>query len=156
MDYIGNMDILNTHKTAFLCSRKCSAEVILKTYDWAIEMRNRDKCIISGFHSRIEKDVLKYLLKGAQPLIIVLARGMKKRFGPELDAAFKQQRLLVIAPFDEKVKRVTEETSFIRNKYMLELADAIHIPYYTKGGLIEQAIQSSGCKIPPTTNEYIK
>jgi len=143
MNYLGNMDILNNHKIAFLCSRKCPAEIVLKAYDWAINMRDTGKCVISGFHSRIEKDVLKYLLKGSQPLIIVLARGMKKRFKPELREAISQGRLLVIAPFDDKVKYITEETAYIRNKYMLELADEIYVPYYTKGGLIEQALKSS-------------
>jgi predicted Rossmann fold nucleotide-binding protein DprA/Smf involved in DNA uptake len=144
MDYLGNMDILNNHKTAFLCSRKCPAEIVLNAYDWAIKMRNTGNCVISGFHSRIEKDVLKYLLKGTQPLIIVLARGMKKRFSYELKKAIEQERLLVVAPFDEKVKRVTEETAYIRNKYMLELAEEVYVPYYTKGGIIEQAMMSLG------------
>lgn len=152
MHYLGNMEILGNYKTAFLCSRKCPAEIILQTYEWAIEMRDSGKCVISGFHSRIEKDVLKYLLKGSQPLIIVLARGMKKRFEPELAAAVAEQRLLIIAPFEEKVKRVTKETSHIRNKYMLELADAIHIPYYTKGGMIEQALEAAGHNMPLSGN----
>ncbi len=154
MNCLGSMDILNNHKTAFLCSRKCPAEVILQTYEWAIGMRDRGECVISGFHSRIEKDVLKYLLKGSQPLIIVLARGMKKRVESELAAAVAEQRLLIISPFEEKVKRVTKETSHLRNKYMLELADAIHIPYYTKGGMIEQALDAAGRNIPLSGNNY--
>ncbi len=146
MKYLGNKEILNNHKTAFLCSRRCPAEIVLKAYDWAIAMREAGKCVISGFHSPIEKDVLKYLFKGNQPLIIVLARGMKKRFKLELREAIEQGRLLVIALFDEKVKYVTEETAFTRNKYMLDLAEEIYVPYCTKGGLIEQAITSVGSK----------
>lgn len=30
----GNTDILNLQKTAFLCSQKCPADVVLKSYDW--------------------------------------------------------------------------------------------------------------------------
>lgn len=36
---IGNIDLLKLSKTAFLCSRKVPASVILKCYDWAIEQR---------------------------------------------------------------------------------------------------------------------
>jgi hypothetical protein len=72
------MDLLKLHKTAFLCSRKCPAAVVLKAYDWAIEQREKGICVISGFRSRIEKDVLHYLLKGTQPIIVALVRGMKK------------------------------------------------------------------------------
>ena len=66
MKYIGNQQILSIQKTAFLCSRKIPASVVLKCYDWAIEQRVAGKCVISGFHSQIEKDVFHYLLKGKQ------------------------------------------------------------------------------------------
>src|SRR5687768_6450477 len=84
MKTLGNTDILSLHKTAFLCSRKIPASVVLQCYDWAIEQRNRGNCVISGFHSQIEKDVLHYLLKGNQPIIIALARGFKKKLENEL------------------------------------------------------------------------
>jgi hypothetical protein len=39
----------------------------------------KDSCIISGFHSQLEKDVLHYLLKGKQLIMIALARGLKEK-----------------------------------------------------------------------------
>ncbi|MCK9196313.1 MAG: hypothetical protein M0P16_04950 [Syntrophales bacterium] len=36
-----NMDLLILHKTAFLCSSKCPAAVVLKAHDWAIEQREK-------------------------------------------------------------------------------------------------------------------
>ena len=77
-DTRGNKKILNLHKTAFLCSRKVPANIILKSYDWAIKQRDKGMCIISGFHSKIEKDVFHYLIKGDQPIIMVLERHFKK------------------------------------------------------------------------------
>lgn len=71
-DSIGNKSILKLPKIAFLCSRQVPAPVILKCYDWAIEQRDAGNCIISGFHSVIEKDVLHYLLKGKQPKLLHL------------------------------------------------------------------------------------
>jgi hypothetical protein len=76
---LGNTELLELHKIAFLCSRKIPASVVLKCYDWAIAQRKRGNCIISGFHSTIEKDVFHYLLQGTQPVILALARGMKKK-----------------------------------------------------------------------------
>lgn len=73
MKHAGNYELIELPKTAFLCSRHVSASIILKCYDWAIDQRNGNGCIISGFHSQIEKDVLHYLLKGKQPIIIALA-----------------------------------------------------------------------------------
>jgi len=37
MEIWGNKEILKLNKTAFLCSQKCPAEVVLKSYDWAKE-----------------------------------------------------------------------------------------------------------------------
>jgi hypothetical protein len=66
-EQIGNNELIRLHKTAFLCSRKVPASIVLKCYDWAITQREAGNCIISGFHSQLEKDVLYYLLKGKQP-----------------------------------------------------------------------------------------
>lgn len=142
----GNAEILKQHKVAFLCSRKCPANIVLKSYDWAIEQREKGVCVISGFHSKIEKDVFHFLLKGTQPIILALARGMRKRLEPELQAALDANRLLIIAPFNETVKRVTAETAFQRNRLMAELADEILIAYASKGGSLEKLIDSLDSK----------
>jgi hypothetical protein len=85
---LGNKELLNLPKAAFLCSPSISFAVVLKCYDWAIEQREKGTCVISGFQSQIEKDVLYYLLKGKQPVIVALAHGMKKRVDPKLKPAF--------------------------------------------------------------------
>ncbi|MCY7310140.1 MAG: hypothetical protein LH619_05120, partial [Chitinophagaceae bacterium] len=54
---LGNIELVKLHKTAFLCSRKVPASIVLKCYDWAIEQREKGNCIMSGFHSQLEKDV---------------------------------------------------------------------------------------------------
>jgi len=118
IEFIGNKDILNELKTAFLGSRKYPPDVVLKSYDWAIEQRDKGNCVISGFHSQIEKDVLHFLLKGKQPIIMVLARGMQKRFKPELKQAVKENRLLIVTPFEKTVIRPTTKTAIIRNRYL--------------------------------------
>ncbi|MFQ5688489.1 MAG: DNA-binding protein, partial [Candidatus Scalindua sp.] len=94
-----------------------------------------------GFHSRIEKDVFSILLKGNQPIILVLARGMKKRWPAEIKEAVKNDRLLIISPFDESAKRITQETANRRNEIMADLADEIFLAYYTKGGNLHNLIR---------------
>lgn len=144
---LGNSEILNLPKTAFLCSRKVPASIVLKCYDWAIEQCEQGNCVVSGFQSQLEKDVLHYLLKGHQPIILVLARGMKKQLEPDLQKALDQNRLLIITPFSEDVKRVTEKTAQIRNRMMIELADTITLGFISKGGLLEELIKGIEKKI---------
>jgi predicted Rossmann fold nucleotide-binding protein DprA/Smf involved in DNA uptake len=137
---IGNKELLKLRKIAFLCSREIPASVVLKCYDWAIEQREKGNCVISGFHSKIEKDVFHYLLAGSQPVIIALARGMKGKIEPELKTAIEAGRLLIISPFENKVKRVTVETAERRNRFMIELADEVVIGFAANGGIIEKLI----------------
>ena len=141
VSYFGNKNILEAHKTAFLCSRKCPSEVVIKSLDWAVKKKNTGQCVISGFHSRIEKDVFNILLNGTQPIILVLARGMKTHWSPEIKTAINQERLLVISPFEKNITRTTQETANIRNKYMTEIADEIYIPYYTPNGNLDKLIK---------------
>ena len=61
LQYIGSKDILQKN-ISFLCSRKCPSGIILKSYDWAVEQKEKGNCIISRFHSKIEKVVLRILL----------------------------------------------------------------------------------------------
>jgi hypothetical protein len=137
---LGNKDILNLPKTAFLCSRQIPASVVLKCYDWAIAEREAGNCVISGFHSPLEKDVLHYLLKGTQPIIIALARGLKIRVEAELKKPLDQGRLLIITPFEASVKRVTIATAAIRNRMMIEIADKVVVGYASPGGQLEQLL----------------
>lgn len=143
---LGNTDLLKLLKTAFLCSRQVPASVVLKCYDWAIEQREKGNCVISGFHSQIEKDVLHYLLKGKQPIIVALARGLKEKVEPEFEKPLQDGRLLIISPFDKTVKRVTEQTAETRNKLMTELAGQITIGYASAGGQLEELLK--GIKKP--------
>jgi len=113
----------------------------LKCYDWAIEQREQGVCVISGFHSQLEKDVLHYLLKGKQPLILALARGLKEKLEPELVKPLEQGRLLIITPFDKSVKRVTQQTAEIRNLLMTKLADQITVGYASPGGQLEKLLK---------------
>ena len=140
LGHIGNLEHLKLPKMAFLCSRQIPASAVLKCYDWAIVQREAGNCIISGFHSQIEKDVLHYLLKGTQPIIVVLARGLKQKLEPELKEPLEQGRLLIISPFENTVTRVSKQTALLRNQFMMELADEVVVGYVKQGGSLKQII----------------
>jgi hypothetical protein len=96
--------------------------------------------VISGFHSQIEKEVLRSLLKGKQPIILVLARGLKEKLEPEFEKPLLEGRLLIISPFDKTTNRVTSQTAEIRTKLMADLADTIVIGHASSGGQLEKLI----------------
>ena len=128
--YLGNKELLGRWKTGFLASRKIASSAILPTLDWAVEISKRtDVAVVSGFHSRLEKDVLKFLLQGQCGIIIVLARGMYRKLPKIYDVAINDNRLLIISLEKETVTRVSERTAHKRNKYVEKLADELRQIY---------------------------
>ncbi|HRO43457.1 MAG TPA: hypothetical protein PL009_11535 [Flavipsychrobacter sp.] len=139
---IGNTELLKLNKIAFLCSRSLPAAAVIPCYDWAIAMREAGRCVVSGFHSQIEKDVFHYLFKGSQPIIVVLARGMKQQWDEGWKEAIEAGRLLVITPFEDTTRRVSKRTAAIRNKFMLELANELVVGYCNSSGELELQLKS--------------
>lgn len=144
--YLGNREIINNYKVGFLCSRKVPAEKILKIYDWAIEQREKGVCVVSGFHSKIEKDVFHYLSKGKQPIIVVLARGMFLRLPDELRRLVADDKLLIITEFKKSIKRTNERTALKRNELILNLSQEVTIGYMEQKGLLIKLIKDKSSR----------
>ena len=124
METFGNTELLKMRKVGFLASRKISSISILPTLDWATEVSKReDIAIVSGFHSKMERNVLEILLKGQCGIIIVLAHGMYRKLPIQYEEAMSQKRLLIISNEKDNVKRVSERTAHKRNEYVREIAD---------------------------------
>jgi len=140
MEYFGNKDILKHRKIGFLSSRKCTAEIVLKSYEWAKQQRAEGNCVVCGNHSQIEKDVFEILLKGEQPLVVVLPRGLKKRWDKKWIENAEKGRLLIVSPFDQEVKRVTRETAIKKNETILSLSEQITIGYKSPNGQLDKLL----------------
>lgn len=127
--YLGNKELLKQKKVGFLASRKISSLSILPTLDWATEVsRREDTAIVSGFHSKMERNVLEILLKGQCGIIIVLARGMYRKLPIQYEEAMSQKRLLIISNEKDNVKRVSEQTAHKRNEYVKSISDEMYRP----------------------------
>ena len=123
MDYWGNKELLDLPKTAFLASSTIPTDMVLKCYDWATQMAKEEQCVVSGFSSHLEKEVLHFLMKGRCPIILVLARQMYKQIPQELQTLLDENRLLIISV--SKAVRQSKATAHARNKYICEIADKI-------------------------------
>ena len=122
--YLGNKELLKMIKVGFLASRKISTLSILPALDWAMQVcKQKDLAIVSGFHSKMERDVLKILLQGECGIIVVLARGMYHKLPKQYEVAMLQNRLLIISYEKESVIRVSEATAHKRNDYVREIVD---------------------------------
>ena len=131
---MGDRQLLDNTWTAFFCSVRCPGNLILKAYDLAQKWRAENQPVIGGFHSPVEREVLRILLRSTVPVSIVLARSLPKRIPPDFHRPLEEGRLLLLSPFDAKTKRATQETAARRNEVVAALAGRIVVAYAASGG----------------------
>jgi len=125
---IGNIDILKQAKLALFCSVKCPGNISLKALDLARALRDSGVTLISGFHSPIERKILKILLPSPSPLIVCPARCLEGMSLPrEYKKPLAEGRLLLLSPFEKNRKYPTTETSSLRNEFAAAVADAVFV-----------------------------
>lgn len=135
LNVIGPVTILAARRTALFCSARTPGEAILRAHDAARRMRDEGITVISGFHSPIEKECLKILVRGKQPIIVCPARAIEAmRIPAECRAAFDAGRVLFLSPFAGVLKRITRDTAWRRNEFVAAMADEACIPHVSPGG----------------------
>ena len=134
----GNLRLLEEPLTAFFCSNRCPGDLILKTYDFARAMRGAGVPVIGGFQTPMEKECLRLLLRGSQPIVVCPARGIDNMRVPrDWKAALEEGRLLVLSPFPSTRRRPTAELAAQRNDLVADLAAQVFIAHAAPGGKTE-------------------
>ena len=121
--------ILNGELWALFCSSKCPGEIILKAHDLAQTFKEKGIPTIGGYHSPVEQECLRVLLRGAQPILYCPARSIEKmRLKPAWKDAFAEERLLILSIFENR-HQSTAALANQRNAFVAALADKICIAY---------------------------
>ena len=148
---LGNLDLLELPKTALFCSARCPGDAILRTYDQAARWRDADRCVISGFHSPIEKECLSIFLRGKPPIIICPARSLEKlSIPPGWKTPLNEGRLLILSCISSPHHRVTAELATRRNQFVAALADEVWFAHIAPSGQTEQLAKTIA-RWPPTS-----
>ena len=139
---LGNLDLLALSKTALFCSARCPGQAILTAYDQAARWRDAGRCIISGFHSPVEKECLRILLRGSQPVIICPARSLEKmRLAADWKKPLADGRLLILSFFNRNEHRITSALAARRNEFVAALADEMWFAHVAPGGQMQHLAQ---------------
>ena len=141
---MGNLKLMTKHKTAFLCSRRVPDGAYALMCDWVDGLTVGEACVICGNHSPVEQSVCARLLRRRIPLILALAETFPLVWPEEMEAAFREQRLLAVTLCRENVHRVTARSAFDRNELMLSLADDVVVGYCAAGGNVESQVSGLG------------
>jgi predicted Rossmann fold nucleotide-binding protein DprA/Smf involved in DNA uptake len=136
---LGNLDILTMPLLGFFCAIRCPGNIILRTYDLALALREAGVPVIGGFHTPMEKECLEVLLRGQQPVVICPARSIERlRLPMSWRKPYDQGRLLVLSPFAARQRRPTTELAEYRNRFVATLATTIFVAYAGPGSKTAQ------------------
>ncbi len=158
----GNIDLLPGIDTAFngnlwalFCSKKCPGELILKTHDLAQRFKERGIPTIGGYHSPIEQECLRVLLRGIQPILLCPARSIENmRLKSAWKDALAKEQLLILSPFESRYNRQTAALASRRNAFVAALADKIYIAHAAEDSkTLKFAEQMIACGKPVFTFE---
>lgn len=132
---LGDASLLRTRRTALFCSARTPGDAILRTHDAARRMRDDGVTVISGFHSPIEEECLRILLRGRQPVIACPARAIEMMRIPTIfRAAFEVGRMLFLSPFIQRPVRITKDSAVRRNEVVAALADDAYLAHVVPDG----------------------
>ena len=140
---MGNLSLLDGQLTALFCSYRCPGDLILKTYDLARTMRDAGVPVIGGFQTPMERECLRLLLRGEQPVVVCPARGIDNmRIPRDWRPGLDEGRLLVLSPFPSTVRRPTAQLAAQRNDLAADLAAQVFIAHAAPGSKTEAFARS--------------
>ena len=139
---LGNLDLLQLRPLGLFCSIRRPGDVILRLYDAIRALRDAGVPMSGGFHSPMEKECLRLLLRGTQPVLVCPGRRLDgMRIPGDWKAPLAENRLLVLSPFDTKIRRTTGDTAHLRNLFVAALAGEILVAYAAPGGKTEAFVR---------------
>lgn len=126
MDTLGNISLLEYIKIGYFASGTIASLSVLPTLDWATEVaKHDDVSVVSGFHSKMEREVLDFLLRGKCGIICVLARAMYKKIPDKFRAAYDAGRVLFISQFKTTATMASRHLCHQRNEYVASISDEL-------------------------------
>lgn len=134
---VGNAALLAEPLLGFIASRQCPGHTLIETLERVPEWTRNNRILVSGFHSPLEQQVLRSLLRRQGRAVKVLARCFNDKTGYRPNAEehepLAQGRLLILSAFPLNATRTTRETSLDRNHLVLQLAAEVCAPHISPG-----------------------
>ncbi|OYT92365.1 MAG: hypothetical protein CFE43_08865 [Burkholderiales bacterium PBB3] len=141
---VGNAALRNASLLGLIASRECPGHVLLETLERVPQWVETGRVIVSGFHSPLEQQVLRSVLRRKGTVVKVLARGMTDyRPAPDEREPLAAGRMLVITACPSDVIRTTRGTALARNRLVLALATEIVAPYIAEGSPLAALLEKS-------------
>jgi predicted Rossmann fold nucleotide-binding protein DprA/Smf involved in DNA uptake len=135
---VGDTSVLKQAAVAFVCSVQCPGSVVIHTFDAIRNLRDAGVTVIGGFHAPMEQECLDFLLRGKQPVIMSLPKGLSRpKLTPAQRRAVEDGRMVLVSIFPETITRTNKRQSQARNEFIAALASSVLIPHASLGGNAE-------------------
>ena len=126
------MALLDCELVGFLASSKIVTSSVLPTLDWGAEIAKKERLsVMSGFQSKLEREVLDFLLMGKCGIICVLARPIYKDVPAAYRMAFDAGRVLFISHNQYLSSMVSRKMCQQRNEYIATTASKLIVASVT-------------------------
>lgn len=140
---VGETSLIDKPLLGLIASRECPGDVLLATLERVPQWVKGERVIVSGFHSPLEQQVLRSLLRRNGRAVKVLARCFSVggyRIAKEEQDAIANGRLLVISAFGVDTPRVTRVSAIKRNELVITLSTEVVTPFISKGSPLEELL----------------
>ena len=140
LQVVGDRRVVEHPLLGLFCSVKCPGKLVLETYDLARRFRDEGVTVISGFHSPMEQECLRILLRSPNPVVWCLARGLYREIPSkpvDCRPAAAEGRLVMVTPFPDTVRHITAKTAATRNRLVVEIASAVVVTHAAPGSKME-------------------
>ena len=144
VEYMGNKALLGREMTAFLAPSHVSPLAVLPTLDWASEMSRSGRPVVSGFTSRLEKEVWSVLARNHSPMVAVLVRSKYKQIPARYLPLLESGVLLLV--FLGLGTHLSRKLAARRNDYVASLASHIVFPSVTASSMLFPLYQGLACE----------
>ena len=139
----GETALLDQPRLDLIASCECPGNILLATLERVPEWVKTGRVIITGFHSPLEQQVLRSLLRRNSRAVKVFARCFPAtgyRLAKEEKDAFANGRVLIISAFSADTPRVTRVSTMKRNELVIALSSEVVTPFITKGSPLEELL----------------
>lgn len=136
---------------ALFCSSRCPGTVVVRALDIASVLAQTETEVRSGFHSPVEREVLRFLLSGSVKLVVCPARsGVGMRIPIAWRPAIAAGRLIIRSAIDEGFdaqhhptrpgqapRRPTTALAEQRNRFVASISNVVLILHASPGGKLD-------------------
>lgn len=144
---VGNTALLAEPLLGLIASRECPGHVLLQTLELAAQWSRAQQVVLSGFHSPLEQQVLRSMLRRQGRAVKLLAHALADyRALAEEQTPLAEGRLLVLSACPATATRTTRATALARNRLVLALTAAHCVPYLSPESPLHELVGDQACR----------